>query len=94
MHFTPLVVAVALTSLPVISLAGKCDAILATDRLIQCLGVENSEADVELNATYNQLRAKLDQNGKGLLKQAQVAWLSYRDKDCEFQAAAVAGGQA
>lgn len=94
MHFSPFIVAVALTSLPVISLAGKCDAVLATDRLVQCLGEEHSEADAQLNATYNQLRAKLDQDGKGLLKQAQVAWLSYRDRDCEFQASAVAGGQA
>lgn len=76
------------------SAGGKCDRILANDELSECLGSEFSKADGLLNKTYNDLRARLSPEGKELLKKGQLAWLTYRDKDCEFQASAASGGQA
>jgi uncharacterized protein YecT (DUF1311 family) len=76
------------------ALADSCDKVEAEDRLIQCLGVENSRADALLNAEYNRLRGRLDSELKERLRDAQRAWIDFRDKDCEFEAGAARGGQA
>jgi uncharacterized protein YecT (DUF1311 family) len=94
MRFQWFIFLLALSLFPSISHAAKCDQILANDQLIECLGNEFSVADSALNKAYSNLRIKLGRDGKELLKKAQVAWLTYRDKDCELQALAVSGGQA
>lgn len=94
MRFRWCVLPIAIALFPGVSFAGKCDQVLAKDQLVECLGKEFSVADSALNKTYNILKTKLDREGKELLKNGQVAWLTYRDKDCELQALAVAGGQA
>ena len=76
------------------SLADSCDNVVANDALIQCLGTEFTKADAELNRTYVALRGRLDREANVTLKAAQVAWLTYRDKDCELRASSAAGGQA
>jgi uncharacterized protein YecT (DUF1311 family) len=85
---------VALAGAPVLSIAGACDNVSANDTLIQCLGAEHSKADAELNRAYAALRGRLDRDSNAVLKAAQVAWLAYRDKDCELRASAATGGQA
>ncbi|RLA06044.1 MAG: hypothetical protein DRQ51_10495 [Gammaproteobacteria bacterium] len=40
--------------------------------------------DRELNIYYKKLRAKLDKNGKKLLKTSQKSWLKYRDESFKF----------
>jgi len=94
MRLTHRVLVCALATCPVIGWAGKCDRVLATDQLISCLGEEYSLADGRLNATYNALRGRLEVDRRNQLKDAQVAWLAFRDKDCEFEAGAAQGGQA
>ncbi len=86
--------AVILAAASALSHAGLCDSVEETDRLIQCLGGENTKADALLNAEYSRLRGRLSPERRDQLREAQRAWIVFRDKDCEFEASAAAGGQA
>ena len=57
-----------------------------------CWGKEYKAADATLNQVYRQLFAKLDDEQKAQLKNAQTAWLKYRDANCEFVADQYKGG--
>jgi uncharacterized protein YecT (DUF1311 family) len=57
-----------------------------------CAGQEYKSADATLNQVYRQLVAKLDQDEKAELKEAQNAWLKYRDANCTFVADQYKGG--
>src|SRR5436189_3261694 len=52
--------------------------------MTQCAGKEFQAADAVLNQVYQTLTAKLDGDEKAKLKEAQTAWLKYRDSNCEF----------
>jgi len=41
--------------------------------------------DLELNIAYRKLMARLNEGSKDRLKTAQVAWLKFRDLQCEFE---------
>lgn len=53
-------------------------------------------ADAELNRVYRALLARegADEKNRGLLRDAQRAWLSYRDKTCAWESDAARGGSA
>ena len=57
-----------------------------------CWGNQYKAADVVLNQVYRQLLLMLDEEQKGQLKKAQLAWLEYRDTNCEFVADEYKGG--
>src|SRR6185436_11421014 len=57
-----------------------------------CWGNEYKKADAALNKTYQQLAAMLDDDQKTQLKNAENAWLKYRDANCEFAADQYKGG--
>ena len=57
-----------------------------------CWGNEYKKADVVLNQVYRQLLTKLDETEKAQLKEAQTAWLKYRDANCDFVADQYKGG--
>jgi uncharacterized protein YecT (DUF1311 family) len=57
-----------------------------------CWGKEYKAADAELNKTYQDFMSKLDESEKVQLKSAQLAWLKYRDANCEFVADQYKGG--
>jgi uncharacterized protein YecT (DUF1311 family) len=57
-----------------------------------CWGNEYRAADVSLNRVYRQLTSKLSDEEKARLKNAQAAWLKYRDANCEFVADQYKGG--
>jgi uncharacterized protein YecT (DUF1311 family) len=57
-----------------------------------CAGNEYKKADTKLNQTYQQLAAMLDDDEKAQLKNAENAWLKYRDTNCEFVADQYKGG--
>jgi len=62
--------------------------------LDNCAHLEYMKADAELNRAYKQLIA-VSENGSKYqlkLKEAQVAWLKYRDAACESEAAFYEGG--
>ncbi|WP_306582175.1 lysozyme inhibitor LprI family protein [Dokdonella sp.] len=45
-----------------------------------------SDADPELNQHYRALMGQLDAANQGRLRDAQRAWLAFRDKECAFKA--------
>ena len=57
-----------------------------------CAGKEYKTADATLNRVYQQLAAKLEAEEKAELKEAQTAWIKYRDNNCEFVANQYKGG--
>jgi len=57
-----------------------------------CAGKEYKAADATLNEVYRQLVSMLDNEDKSQLKEAQTAWLKYRDTNCEFVADQYKGG--
>ena len=58
----------------------------------QCAGKAYKAADLELNQVYQRLATRLDDGEKTQLKEAQTAWLKYRDSNCEFVADQFKGG--
>ncbi len=60
--------------------------------MTQCAGKEYKAADAVLNKVYQQFVAKLDDEEKAQLKEAQTAWLKYRDTNCDFVADQFKGG--
>jgi uncharacterized protein YecT (DUF1311 family) len=57
-----------------------------------CWGKEYKAADAKLNKAYQDFMSKLDESEKVQLKNAQLAWLKYRDTNCEFVADQYKGG--
>jgi uncharacterized protein YecT (DUF1311 family) len=60
--------------------------------MTQCAANAYKAADAVLNQVYKQLVAKLDEEEKAQLKEAQNAWLKYRDTNCDFVADQYKGG--
>ena len=71
---------------------GPCTDPQTQFEMNQCAGKAYKAADLELNQVYQRLAAKLDDNEKAQLKEAQTAWLKYRDSNCEFVADQFKGG--
>jgi uncharacterized protein YecT (DUF1311 family) len=69
-----------------------CDEALSQADMNQCAGREYRAADAELNKTYSRLSARLDAKAKAKLKQAEAAWINYRDANCEVEAYPNLGG--
>ena len=57
-----------------------------------CWGKEYKAADAQLNAVYRQFTSKLSAEETAQLRAAQLAWLKYRDANCEFVADQYKGG--
>jgi hypothetical protein len=49
-------------------------------------GVTPADADTALNATYKALMSQLDASNQARLRDAQRAWVAFRDKECAFRA--------
>ncbi|KAA0968924.1 DUF1311 domain-containing protein [Aureimonas fodinaquatilis] len=84
-----------------IGFAGVTQPVLAQDcssldqaGMNQCAGESYAKADSELNAQYRELRQRLsgDKEGLGRLTTAQRNWIAFRDAECDFATAGVAGG--
>lgn len=61
--------------------------------LNECQAREYKKADAALNTVYKQLMAKVDDEGeRSALKAAQLAWIKYRDANCEFESYLNKGG--
>lgn len=70
----------------------------AEDQLQMNICAQNSyqAADAELNQRFNELRQRIgdDANTRSLLREAERAWLAFRDAECTFAASATLGGSA
>jgi uncharacterized protein YecT (DUF1311 family) len=69
--------------------------------MTECAAQDYTDADAELNQTYQALMKKFDGRGgfpvtfakvrQGLID-AERAWIGYRDKECVFESLATEGG--
>ncbi len=75
-----------------LSYAVDCKSPMTNQDMRYCASLEYEAADKKLNTVYNKLRKKLDKTGKQKLKDAQKAWIKYRDAEAEFDADFVRGG--
>ncbi len=50
-----------------------------------CAGREFEKADAAMNERYAKLLKRLEREDQRKLRQAQRAWITYRDKVCEFE---------
>lgn len=57
-----------------------------------CWGKQYKAADVQLNAAYRQFTSKLNPEETAQLKNVQLAWIEFRDANCEFVADQYKGG--
>jgi uncharacterized protein YecT (DUF1311 family) len=60
-----------------------CKGAQSQVELNECSAAAYRDADQELNAFYSSVRKKLDQPDVTRLQDAQRAWITYRDKNCE-----------
>ncbi len=67
------------------------DAVTQTDMNI-CAHQTYETVDVALNQTYQALTAELSASDQELLTDAELAWIEYRDRTCELEAASYEGG--
>lgn len=57
-----------------------------------CAFKDYQSADAELNAIYKQARNRLSEAGRIALRDAQRAWIKFRDNDCEAAGSQYQGG--
>jgi uncharacterized protein YecT (DUF1311 family) len=60
--------------------------------VVECERSEYRRQDQGLNALYKQLEVKLDTSGKSKLRDAQRAWIAFRDSQCAYERSREAGG--
>ncbi|HEX8557638.1 MAG TPA: lysozyme inhibitor LprI family protein [Pyrinomonadaceae bacterium] len=69
-----------------------CEDPKTQSELNVCADRKFSAADAELNRAYSQLASRLEERWRAGLKAAEVAWLKYRDANCEYETALYEGG--
>ena len=57
-----------------------------------CWGNQYKAADSRLNAVYREFTSKLNPEETAQLRTAQLAWIKFRDANCEFVADQYKGG--
>lgn len=74
--------------------ADDCANAMDQSSLNQCASADYAVQDKRLNQLYGDYRKRLDDGQKQQLKDAQLAWVKYRDLACAFESSAVEGGSA
>lgn len=69
-----------------------CDTSLSTFELQACTQQAYEAADVRLNEVYRTALAGLGDRETEMLREAQRAWVRFRDTECSFQRALWQGG--
>lgn len=64
--------------------ADNCDQPKNNFDGLYCLNKVYIQTDKDLNDTYQKLQAKLDPEGRKLLKSRQLAWIEKRNKQCSY----------
>lgn len=73
------------------SLAAECKEATQAD-LNACAAAERERADAAMNAAYGRLMKQIGPRAQAALKDAQRAWLPYRDRTCDLEALGAEGG--
>ena len=71
---------------------GPCAKETSQMGLNQCFGKVADAADAKLNRLYKELIGKAEGKEKDSLRDAQRAWIAYRDKECDYETIAEEGG--
>ena len=86
------VIAASFSASAPLAFAQNCaDPQTQTDMNI-CAGQEFGKADAALNLAYNAVLDRLSADRRTSLREAQRAWLVYRDKECAFETGGSIGG--
>lgn len=98
------VLVMACLSLPATAQQIDCAKAMAQSDLNQCAYQDWEAADADLNAAYQRAMAllqdwddslpKRERGGATALRDAQRAWITFRDKACEAEGYAMKGGSA
>lgn len=75
-----------------VSAATTCDNASTQAALNQCTAAELATEDSKLNKSYKKLQSLLNKSDKQQLKNVQLVWIDFRDKDCKFSARNMSGG--
>ncbi len=73
--------------------AAECRGTTQAD-LNACADAAFKRADAAMNAAYARLMKRIGPQAQAGLKEAQRAWLPYRDRTCDLEALGAAGGSA
>jgi uncharacterized protein YecT (DUF1311 family) len=73
------------------AVAANCADPKSQLEMTTCAGQEYASQDKKLNAAYFQYRTRLSESQKNQLKDAQVAWIKYKDLSCDFESSAAEG---
>jgi len=65
---------------------------MTTAEMRECLAQRYTQADTALNQLYQQLLLQLNKTQQSKLREAQRAWVLFRDKQAAFIASATEGG--
>ncbi len=57
-----------------------------TSKMMDCIGTETTRQDARLNKVFKEAMAQLDATNKTRLRDAQKAWISFRDANVNFYA--------
>jgi uncharacterized protein YecT (DUF1311 family) len=76
----------------VVAQTPNCNEPQTTIEMNQCSAQEADAADQKLNQVYQQLTAKLDPKQRERMVSAQLAWIDFRDKTCEYERGQFEGG--
>lgn len=85
----------AVLALPVVTtvaVAGDCSEAVTQADMSECADQSYRAADKALNAEYGKAMAALDETAGTALRDAQRAWIAFRDLACKAEAAQYAGG--
>ncbi|CAM5451513.1 lysozyme inhibitor LprI family protein [Alcaligenes faecalis] len=74
--------------------AADCDSLTNQNAINQCFSNEYKNSDAELNKLYKEISHRLKDDADTLkaLRNAQRAWISFRDAECDFAAINTEGG--
>ncbi|MYM42201.1 lysozyme inhibitor LprI family protein [Duganella qianjiadongensis] len=74
------------------SAVANCEAPKTQVEMTECARQDYAEQDRKLNIAYAEYRVRLRESQKKQLKDAQRAWIKFRDASCEFESSGVEGG--
>jgi uncharacterized protein YecT (DUF1311 family) len=77
---------------PAAAQAADCQKASTQTDLTACAGARAQASDAALNVIFQKLLAKISEDGRTRLRNAERAWLAYRDKQCAFDTMASEGG--
>lgn len=70
----------------------NCQNPQSTGAMLECASIEAEKADQKLNQLYQQIQKKETTSQKKRLTNAQIAWINFRDKTCEYEGGQFEGG--